>query len=192
MLVPDSSRAPHAMPENHAALSEQQAVLTAAKCAVALAPKEDKLRALQDEALRLAPLVKNGRIPKPDAVDTLVETATAHGLYQTERDRQNVEHVIGMGLNGQTAGVSYRPPPQTQSHPISRVAEAKASDGPAGPACVASCTIDETLAVFERWLALPDKTPIYAVLGTVPPTFYPAIRYGWDLLGRHPVLKRKF
>ena len=38
--------------------------------------------------------------------------------------------------------------------------------------------IDETLAVFDRWLILHDKTPIYAVLGTVAATCCRAIRYG--------------
>jgi hypothetical protein len=30
-----------------------------------------------------------------------------------------------------------------------------------------ACTIDETLAVFKRWLVLDDLTPVYAVLGAV-------------------------
>jgi bifunctional DNA primase/polymerase-like protein/FaeA-like protein len=33
--------------------------------------------------------------------------------------------------------------------------------------------IDETLAVFDRWLILHDKTPIYAVLGTVAANLLP-------------------
>ena len=35
------------------------------------------------------------------------------------------------------------------------------------------CTIDETLAVFDQWLLLPDPTPIYAVLGTVAANLLP-------------------
>jgi hypothetical protein len=35
------------------------------------------------------------------------------------------------------------------------------------------CTLDETLAVFERWLILPDRTPVYAVLGTIAANLLP-------------------
>ena len=35
------------------------------------------------------------------------------------------------------------------------------------------CTIGQTLAVFERWLILPNKTPVYAVLGTVAANLLP-------------------
>jgi len=52
-------------------------------------------------------------------------------------------------------------------------AEAKFREpDPVAPAA-ASCAIDETLAVFDRWLILTDKTPIYAVLGTVAANLLP-------------------
>jgi hypothetical protein len=35
------------------------------------------------------------------------------------------------------------------------------------------CTISETLNVFERWLILPSRTPLYAVLGTVAANLLP-------------------
>jgi hypothetical protein len=35
------------------------------------------------------------------------------------------------------------------------------------------CTIDQTLDVFERWLILPDPTPIYAALGTIAANLLP-------------------
>src|SRR5262249_11334509 len=34
-------------------------------------------------------------------------------------------------------------------------------------------TIKDTLAVFERWLILPNRTPVYAVLGTVAANLLP-------------------
>jgi hypothetical protein len=37
----------------------------------------------------------------------------------------------------------------------------------------APCAIDQALAVFDRWLILNDKTPIYAVLGTVAANLLP-------------------
>jgi hypothetical protein len=44
---------------------------------------------------------------------------------------------------------------------------------PATPQHYSPCTINETLAVFERWLILPNKTPVYAVLGTVAANLLP-------------------
>jgi hypothetical protein len=35
------------------------------------------------------------------------------------------------------------------------------------------CTIEETLGVFERWLILPNRTPVYAMLGTVAANLLP-------------------
>jgi hypothetical protein len=58
-----------------------------------------KLEVIQDEGLRLAPLVDNGEILKPDAVDTLSRGAENGGLYARFR-RNDIEHVIGMSLNG--------------------------------------------------------------------------------------------
>jgi hypothetical protein len=94
---------------------ELETLFAACKCAVALAP--DKLLALENEALRLAALVKNGRVPKGDAIQVLCDAATAHGLCKTAHDRQDAENVIRMGINGQSAGVGYSPPPQTRPDP---------------------------------------------------------------------------
>jgi putative DNA primase/helicase len=84
--------------------------LIAAKRAIALATTDKKLYALQTEALRLAPLVTRNEIAKPDAVDALIDAARANDLYGTTRDRDNAEHIIGMGINGRSAGVGYAPP----------------------------------------------------------------------------------
>jgi hypothetical protein len=35
------------------------------------------------------------------------------------------------------------------------------------------CTLEQTLEVFEHWLILPDRTPVYAVLGTVAANLLP-------------------
>jgi hypothetical protein len=42
-----------------------------------------------------------------------------------------------------------------------------------GNAARAPCTIDETLNVINKWLALPSLTPVYAVLGTVAANLLP-------------------
>ncbi len=82
--------------------------LIAARRAVAHAP--EKLGAIQSETLRLAPLIASGAIPRGAAVDCLIDVATAYGFCVTERERENVEHVIRMGLAGQSAGVGYVAP----------------------------------------------------------------------------------
>jgi hypothetical protein len=73
---------------------------------VAIASDQDRLRVLQAETLRLAALVAGGEIIKNDTVDALVNAATARG---TRRD--DTEHIVGMGLVGQSAGVGYVPAP---------------------------------------------------------------------------------
>ena len=37
----------------------------------------------------------------------------------------------------------------------------------AGPGPAASSPIEDTLQTFERWLILPSRTPVYAMLGTI-------------------------
>ncbi len=65
---------------------------------VALA--DDKLRAIQDEAIRLSPFVFSGEIAKPDAVDALWRIALNHDLCSTHHRLDDAEHVIGEGLKG--------------------------------------------------------------------------------------------
>jgi AAA domain len=82
---------------------EAHPALAAARQAVALAP--DKLLAIQGEALRLAPPIESGEIARGEVFACLIDVATAYGLLATDRQRERVEHVIGMGLAGQSAGV---------------------------------------------------------------------------------------
>jgi AAA domain len=82
---------------------DAHAELIAAKRSVALAP--NKLLAIQSEALRLVPLVEREEIARGEATACLIDVATAHGLCATDRGRESAEHVIRMGLAGQSAGV---------------------------------------------------------------------------------------
>lgn len=51
---------------------------------------------------------------------------------------------------------------------------AKQNGGAAtGQVDLVPCTIEQALEVFERWLILPDRTPVYAVLGTVAANLLP-------------------
>jgi hypothetical protein len=49
----------------------------------------------------------------------------------------------------------------------------EAARPPPNPVPISSRTLEDTLKVFERWLILPDPTPIYAVLGTVAANLLP-------------------
>jgi hypothetical protein len=44
-------------------------------------------------------------------------------------------------------------------------------------------TIEQTLEVFDRWLILPDRTPVYAVLGTVAANLLPGDPVWLGLIG---------
>jgi hypothetical protein len=57
--------------------------------------------------------------------------------------------------------------------PESLDAQPHVPKGNGDAANIAPCTIEETLQVFERWLVLPDRTPVYAVLGTVAANLLP-------------------
>jgi len=75
----------------------------------AVAHASDKLRAIESEALRLAPLIERGEFARGEAVDCLIKVATAYGLCATDSGREDVEHVIRMGLAGQSAAVGHVP-----------------------------------------------------------------------------------
>jgi hypothetical protein len=67
---------------------------------VALADPKEKLRTLERWALHFGHLCKDGEIQKADAVDGLIEIAQCNGLCATKRRLEDVEHVIGQGLQG--------------------------------------------------------------------------------------------
>ena len=78
------------------AVSPMHSKLLAAQRDIALAPAGGKLLALQDAALRIAPWIASGQLPRPDAVDVLRGAAQSNGLYAQCRTG-DVEHVFGMG-----------------------------------------------------------------------------------------------
>jgi hypothetical protein len=81
--------------------------LIAVRRAISLAA--DKLAAIEENPLRLAPLIESGEIARGDAAAYLVDVASAYGLCSTDREREAVEHVIRMGLASQRAGVGCIP-----------------------------------------------------------------------------------
>jgi putative DNA primase/helicase len=81
--------------------------LIATRRAIAHAP--DKLRQLESEALRLSPLIERNEIGHGEAAACLIDVMIAHGLCATARERKTVEHVVGEGLAGRSAGVGLAP-----------------------------------------------------------------------------------
>ena len=88
-------------------LNDAHLELVAARRTIACAP--DKLRQLESEALRLAPLIERNEIPRGEAAAFLFDVMTACGVCGTAREREAVEHVIGEGLAGRSAGVGFSP-----------------------------------------------------------------------------------
>jgi hypothetical protein len=90
--------------------------LIAARRCVALA--SDKLRAIQNEGLRLKPFVDRREIPEPDAVDALREAARSNGLYK-RHCYDDIEHVIRECLAGREALMSGWPRAEADARTMS-------------------------------------------------------------------------
>ena len=85
------------------AVLDSHSELLAARRTIAQA--DDKLLALQIEALRLKRLSDLGYISLFKLSADLFSVATNCGLCTTDSKSESVRHVIGMGLAGQSAGV---------------------------------------------------------------------------------------
>jgi hypothetical protein len=88
---------------------------------VANAPDEKaKLRALEDGTNQVAALIERGELAKPDATDALIAVARNNGLCVSARGREDVEHLVGVGLSGRramggpVAPVAPKPAPRRQ------------------------------------------------------------------------------
>lgn len=96
----------------------------------------------------------------PDQFETLArqhpDGCASKYLEDGDRLRQEIERSWGKA--------------EQESH--SEVNEVKSAEQPT-PQQHSPCAIGETLAVFERWLILPNLTPVYAVLGTVAANLLP-------------------
>jgi putative DNA primase/helicase len=76
----------------------KHAELAAAEQSVASSP--DKLHAVQKAAVRLSHLVANGDITEPDAMEALCAAAQDQGPGRKRCSREDIEHVVGLGLKG--------------------------------------------------------------------------------------------
>ena len=133
--------------------------LIAAKKGIALAA--DHLAAIEIEALRLAPLIQRSEIARGEATECLIDAATACGLCLTNRGRESVEHVIRMGLAGQSAGISY----------VGRTSQDTARIDPRSPlrplnlADFLGLTLPPRRLMLAPWLSEKGTAMIYSLRG---------------------------
>ena len=149
-----------AAPLSAAAKLDAHPELIAAGGAIALA--SDKLRQLESETLRLAPLIERGTIARGGAFAYLLDKMTAYGLCGTERERGKVEHVIRMGLAGQSAGVGFAP---AAVHFTAQRLEASAPLRPLNLAEFLELKLPPRRLMLTPWLAEKSITMIYSPRG---------------------------
>jgi hypothetical protein len=74
----------------------------------------------------------------------------------------------------QPSSASQSPPqPQPPPSPPPRTGPTAPAAGPSPAVGASSSPIEDTLETFERWLILPNRTPVYAMLGTVAANLLP-------------------
>jgi hypothetical protein len=113
-------------------------------------------------------------------VDQPAIPAPTHDAYYEQRvwSMPQIEEVTDAAeINAIRAAIpeAAEQQPAEKSRPEAR--ETPAADPPT------PCAIEETLAVFDHWLLLPDPTPIYAVLGTVAANLLPGDPVWTGLIG---------
>ncbi len=111
----------------------------------AIAHAPDKLRQLESEALRLAPLIERGDIARDVAAGYLLDVLKGYGHCATKRDRNTVEHIIRGGLAGRSAGVGFSPLANKIAEPLT------VSSNSHTTVLVSRCAVDITPEAIE-WL----------------------------------------
>jgi putative DNA primase/helicase len=113
-----------------------------------IALASNKLLAIEQQGLRLAPLIHASKLPRAEATDILIRSAEANGLYGKPRERETVEHVIRMSLNGRPAGVDYVPSPNIDTSWPEPDMRLVSDDRPAAPLL----NDDALPAGWEMWI----------------------------------------
>jgi Bifunctional DNA primase/polymerase, N-terminal len=132
-----------------------QAALDSECNALAQAGKGDRNNALNNASLKLHQLVAAGVLTAEEVEARLIEAAKANGSFAEDGEKQ-VRATIRSG-----AKLGLTQPRQIPRRDVFGLsAPAKLQPGPPR-------AIDDTIAVFQRWLLLPDITPLYAVFGTL-------------------------
>jgi hypothetical protein len=116
----------------------------------------DRNNALNIASLKLHQLVAAGLLTAGEVEARLIAAYKANGGYADDGEKQTLATIHSGAKLGLT---------QPRKIPQRDVFGLPASLPNAGP--VPASTIEQTLAVFQHWLVLPDLNPVYAMLGTV-------------------------
>jgi hypothetical protein len=140
------------------------------KALAALGPG-DRNNALNNASLKLHQLVAAGLLTAEEVEARLIEAAKANGSFAEDGEKQ-VRATIRSG-----AKLGLRQPRQIPPRDVFGLL-APPTPGPAPPH-----QIDQTLAVFQRWLVLPSLNPVYAMLGTIAANTLPGDPVWLGLIG---------
>jgi hypothetical protein len=138
-----------------AALEGATAELTATKSG-------GRNEALNKIAFRLGGMVARGWLNRTDVEKALLDAMHANGGVEDD-GLAAAEATLKSGLDD---GEQNPHPDLPDDDKFQAAAEQPAPQFP-------PCTIEQTLEVFERWLILPNRMPVYAVLGTVAANLLP-------------------
>ena len=98
--------------------------------AIAVADPAGRLYALQDEAIRLSPLVNEDPSFRSVIGDALFEAAQNHSLITRKVGVDAIQHIISEGLSGRRALYQPAPPPTEKSETQISITEVDAEDPP--------------------------------------------------------------
>jgi hypothetical protein len=160
----DSSEQPK--PNNGAAgIREKawaEAALEGATADLAATKTGSRNEALNKIAFRLGGMVARGWLKRADIEQALLDAMHANGSAKDD-GLDAAEATLKSGLDD---GERHPHPDLSDDNGFQPAAEPAAQQ-------YSPSTIEETLEVFERWLILPNLTPVYAVLGTVAANLLP-------------------
>jgi Bifunctional DNA primase/polymerase, N-terminal len=132
-----------------------QAALDRECSALAALGPGDRNNALNTASLKLHQLVAAGMLTAEEVEARLIEAAKANGSFAEDGEKQ----VRATIRSGAKLGL-------TQPRQIPR-RDVFGLPPPPAPGPAPACQIEQTLAVFQRWLVLPSLNPVYAMLGTI-------------------------
>jgi hypothetical protein len=127
--------------------------------------RNDKLNAI---AFRLGRMIARGWIKRVDVEETLLQAMHDNGGIADDGIKA-AEATLCSGLDAGEKDPHPDLPDEEESE-----TKTEAADSAAAPA-IEPWPIERVLEVFEHWLILPNRNPVYAVLGAVAANLLPGI-----------------
>jgi Bifunctional DNA primase/polymerase, N-terminal len=148
-----------------------QAALDSECNALAALGPGDRNNALNNASLKLHQLVAAGVLTAEEVEARLIEAAKANGSFGEDGEKQ-IRATIRSGAKLGLTQPRQIPPRDVFGLPA-----------PPAPGPAPAHQIDQTLAVFQRWLVLPSLNPVYAMLGTIAANTLPGDPVWLGLIG---------